>query len=496
MSIKIDLEAKILRYYHVEKWRVGTIARQLGIHHSTVSRVLLSAGIPEERLVFTSMIDPYRPFILETLKQFPDLTASRLYGMVHERGYPGKEDHFRAMVARLRPKKIAEAYLRLRTLPGEQGQVDWGHFGYMTIGKAKRPLMAFVMVLSYSRKIFLRFYLNAQMANFLRGHEAAFQAFCGIPRVLLFDNLRSAVLEREGDAIRFNPMLLEFAKHYRFEPRPVAVARGNEKGRVERSIRYIRDNFFAARTFESLDDLNAQADHWCETTAAERNWPEDKRLSVKEAFLQEQGKLIALPDNPYFTDERQEVQIGKTPYARFDLNDYSIPHTHVRRTMTVIGTPTTVRILDGVTVLAEHKRSYGKGEQIEDQVHIGKLVERKRLAGCHRGQDHLIKSVPSAKQLLVEAASRGYSLRAIIGELEKLLDLHGATLLDAAIKEVLEKNVPHPNAVRIALERQRELTKKPAPIGLHLQDARAREMSVKPHDLSTYTLLQKLEKKS
>src|SRR5437762_10214503 len=109
--------------------------------------------------------------------------------------------------------------------------------------------MAFVMVLSFSRKIFLHFCLNQQMANFLRGHEAAFAAFSGIPRVLLYDNLRSAVLERSGDAIRFNPELLEFAAHYRFEPRPVAVARGNEKGRVERAIRYIRDAFFAARTW-------------------------------------------------------------------------------------------------------------------------------------------------------------------------------------------------------------------------------------------------------
>ena len=89
--------------------------------------------------------------------------------------------------------------------------------------------MAFVIVLSFSRRIFLRFFLDAKMANFLRGHEAAFQAWGGLARTLLYDNLKSAVLERQGDAIRFHPTLLEFAAHYRFEPRPVAVARGNEK---------------------------------------------------------------------------------------------------------------------------------------------------------------------------------------------------------------------------------------------------------------------------
>ena len=125
--------------------------------------------------------------------------------MVKERGYPGRPDHFRHLIARHRPRPKAEAYLRLRTLPGEQAQIDWGHFGHLEIGRARRPLMAFVMVLSYSRQIFLRFFLDARMENFLRGHVAAFEAWQGVPRVPLYDNLKSAVLERRGDAIRFHP---------------------------------------------------------------------------------------------------------------------------------------------------------------------------------------------------------------------------------------------------------------------------------------------------
>jgi transposase len=195
-----------------------------------------------------SRIDPYRPFILATLEKFPTLTAARLHAMVAERGYVGGPSHFRLLVAAMRPRPAAEAYLRLRTLPGEQAQVDWGHFGHLQIGRARRPLMAFVMVLSHSRMVFLRFFLDARMDSFLRGHALAFAAFGGVPRVLLYDNLKSAVLERVGDAIRFNPTLLALAGHYRFEPRPVAPARGNEKGRVERAIRYIREGFFAGRS--------------------------------------------------------------------------------------------------------------------------------------------------------------------------------------------------------------------------------------------------------
>jgi hypothetical protein len=151
--------------------------------------------------------------------------------MVRERGYRGSPDHFRHLIACHRPRPRAEAYLRLRSLPGEPAQVDWGHFGHLDIGRAQRPLMAFVMVLSHSRQIFLRFFPDARMESFLRGHVGAFTAWGGVPRVLLYDNLKSAVLERRGDAIRFHPTLLGFAGHYRYEPRPVAVARGNEKGR-------------------------------------------------------------------------------------------------------------------------------------------------------------------------------------------------------------------------------------------------------------------------
>ena len=135
MTIPPDLEAQILRYYHVEKWRVGTIARQLHVHHGTVARVLAQAGLPRiGPPARRSQVEPYLPFIHQTLEKFPTLTASRLYAMVCERGYRGSGDHFRHLIACHRPRPAAEAYLRLRSLPGEQGQVDWGHFGHLMIG--------------------------------------------------------------------------------------------------------------------------------------------------------------------------------------------------------------------------------------------------------------------------------------------------------------------------------------------------------------------------
>src|SRR5438445_794344 len=213
MTIPPDLEAQILRYYHVEKWRVGTIARQLHVHHGTVARVLAQAGLPRiGPPPRRSQVEPYLPFIHQTLEKFPTLTASRLYAMVHERGYRGSGDHFRHLIA------------------------------------------------------------------------------C-------------------------------------YRPRPAAVARVNEKGRVERAIRYVRDNFFAARKFTDLDDLNVQAEAWCRGLAADRCCPGQDGLRVREAFAAEAPRLLALPDNPYPLIERVAVKAGKTPYVRFDLNDYSIPHS-------------------------------------------------------------------------------------------------------------------------------------------------------------------------
>jgi transposase len=154
--------------------------------------------------------------------------------------------------------------------------------------------MAFVMVLSHSRQIVLRFFPDARMENFLPGHVGAFTAWNGVPRVLLYDNLKSAVLERRGDAIRFHPTLLGFAGHYRFEPRPVAVARGNEKGRVERAIGYVRGAFFAARSFTDLDDLTAQADGWCRGLAADRRCPGEPDRTVRQVFAEEASRLLPL----------------------------------------------------------------------------------------------------------------------------------------------------------------------------------------------------------
>ena len=488
--INAEREAEILRLYYAEKWKIGTIARELGVHKSVVRRVIAQESHAPAVSTRPRKVDAYLPFITETLQKYPRLTASRLYERVRGRGYAGQVSQFRATISELRKRKQPEAFLRLRTLPGEQAQVDWAHFGTLTCGKAQRPLVGFVMVLSYSRAVFLRFFLSQNMSAFLTGHDEAFRWFNGIPRVCLYDNLKSVVLERTGNAIRFNPQFSEYAGYHRFEPRPVAVARGNEKGRTERAIQYIRTSFFAARSFTTLEDLNCQALLWCDTSALDRRWRDDTSRTVRELFLEEKSSLLPLSDNSYPCDDRRDVAVGKSPYVRFDLNDYSVPARVVQSTVTVFASQYTVRIMCGTDCIATHRRSWGRGETIEDERHIAELKALKHKAGQHRRTRLLSETAPSSTVLLQQVAERNQPLHRATALLEELLAAYGAHELEAAIGEALAHNAPNPHAVRLVLERRRQETGRPPALPLPFSDHLAHNVKpVRPHSLTSYDSL-------
>lgn len=485
-----ELEAEIVRLHHAEKWPIGTIATQVAVHHDVVERVLSQDGTPKVPQIRPRMIDPYVDFIRDTWTRFPRLPASRLWAMCRERGYPGSKDHFRTMAKIYRPRPRGEAFLRLTTLPGEQAQVDWAHFGKLEIDGGHRPLVCFVAVLSWSRAVFMRYFLGQQVENLLRGQAAAFETWGGAPRVVLFDNPKTVVLERVGAAIRFNPTLLAFSRHHRFEPRPVGVARGNEKGRVERAIRYARHAFFLARRWRGLQDLNHQALAWCMGEAMDRPWPDDPTRTVREAFEEEQVRLLALPDTPFPTDERREVKVRKTPYVRFDRNDYSVPHEFCRQQLVVSASTDTVRILKGAEEVARHARCYGRRKVVEDSAHVEALVDEKRKARHHRGLDRLAHAAPSTRGLLERLAERGKNLGGSTSRLLQLLDFYGAEALESACREVLAREVPHVAAVRQVIERERAARKLPPALPVPIPDhPRARDVQVRPHDLKNYDAL-------
>jgi len=493
MTISEDVRARIRRLYFAEHWRIGTIATELGLHHETVERAVgVEKFIRPDARFKPVLLDPYKGFIAEVLDKHPRLRGTRIFDMLKARGYQGSAVQLRRYLRKVRPAARAEAYLRLSTLPGEQAQVDWGSFGKIKVGNAQRALSCFVMVLSWSRAVYARFALDQTLESFLRGHVAAFDAFGGVPRALLYDNLKSVVLERIGDHIRFQPRLLEFAGHYHFAPKPCAPYRGNEKGKVERTIQYLRHSFFAARRFSSVEDLNRQLAAWIERTAHARPVPGDpEKRTVGAALLEERVRLLPLPENAFSCDLVRGVASGKTPYIRFDSNDYSIPHNLVRKPLTVIASENTIRIADGTgQVHAEHARSWDRGKVIEAEEHVRDLAREKRRAHELRGRDRLRAACPTADAFLNALSLRGEHMGSHVSRLLLLLDRYGGAALDAAIVDALARGAIGAPSVAHVLDQRARAKKAPPPLDVVLPaDPRVRDLRVTPHSLAAYDAL-------
>jgi len=451
--ISPEQKANIRRLFHGEHWKIGTIAAELGLHPDTVRAALESERFKRGPAPRAALTDPYLGFIQQTLAQHPRLRATRLYEMLRDRGYRGSVVQLRRVVAALRPA-TQEAFLRLSALPAEQGQADWANFGTVTIGRAQRRLSCFVLTLSYSHALYLEFFLDQSLENFLLGHVHAFNEWGGCPRTILYDNLKAVVLERCGNAIHFQPRLLELCGHYHFAAQPCRPGRGSEKGRVERAIQYIRHSFFAARVFTNLADFNRQAWHWRDTVAHQRPAPSDDARTVAELFARERPQLLTLPQHPFDCDLVRPVQSDKTIYVRFDLNDYSIPPSAVRRPLTLVANADSVRLLAGQAELARHRRSYDRHQRIEDPTHIAALVQQKRQALGSTAVARLRQAVPHIEQFLTAAFQRGESVAHQTKQLLGLLDDYGATELAAAVAEALERNTPRASSLAFILSRR------------------------------------------
>jgi transposase len=480
--ISPEIRAQIRRYFYAEHWKIGTIARELGVHPETV-RNAIEAQHPNGTQVFRpSIVDPYAEFIRQTLEQHPRLLATRIFQMARDRGYTGSVVQLRRAVARLRPK-YREPFLRLETFPGEQAQADWASFGHVLVGRARRALSCFAMTLSNSRGLYLEFFFDQTTENFLRGHVHAFQEWNGQPRVILYDNLKSAVLERRGSQILFNPRLLELSAHYHFEPRPCQVRAGNQKGRVERAIRYVRDSFWAGRTFTTLAECNRQAWLWRDQVAHQRRWPGGDGCTVEQAFADEQPRLLPCPLHSFSTDRIEIVRSHKTIYVRFDLNDYSIPPEAVGHPLTLVASDTAVRILDGTREIAHHPRSYDRHKLVLDPAHQEAVLKIKRKAFHSTPGGRLEQAVPESKTLLDLAFALGESAGSQTAQLLRLLDEYGPAALRRAILEALERNTPRACSVAYLLRRE----PRPKRVALDLSHhPEAQSVDVRPHDLETY----------
>ncbi|MFO0467550.1 MAG: IS21 family transposase [bacterium] len=483
MTVSAELEAEIHRLSAAEHWPPGTIARQLAIHIDVVHRVL-GLQAPRQHVRKPSFVDEYVPFMRETLGRWPTLRSTRLFDMLKERGFPGSPRTVREHVARLRPRREREAFLRTIPLIGEQSQVDWAFVQNVNVDGAKRQLWMFVIVLSWSRAMWCELCFTMDAATVARSLVRAAKAFDGVTRQWLFDNPKTIVIERVGDAVRFHPLLLSTTTALRVQPQLCAPRRANEKGKVERAIRFVRERALVDFVFHNIDEGNERLQRFCTGVALDRPHPTLPGRTVRECLDEERPRLLRLVEPLPPTDEQRSVVVDKTAFVRFDTNDYSVPHTLVGKTLSLFACDRQVRLVDVATPVAVHKRCFGRRQSVENPEHRQALVEVKRRARDGVRRDQLSSSVPAFRVVLERWLEEGRNVGVAVARASSAFDDYGADVFGAAVDEFVARGLVDPAALTALCDhilRTRKPRPSPAPAPHHVDDR-----DVTPHDLGGY----------
>ena len=389
------------------------------------------------------------------------------------------------MLQTARPRPKNEAFLRVETLPGEQAQVDWAHVGELLTPGGRRPLWVFILIFAHSRACFAELVLSLDVYSLRRSLVRAGVALGGLCRQWLFDNAKTIVIERHGDAILFHPVLLDLAARLHVQPRLCTPRRPQEKGGVERAIRYFKDRFFAARSFHSIEHGNVQLREFIETIAHKRPHPRWPERSVGDMFDDERPRLLPLPEVMPETDMIAPVAVDRTAFVRLDTNRYSVPHTYAGRTLTLVVSDTELRLLDGGNEVARHPRSWGRNQWFEHPAHRAALVAEKRGARELKGRDRLLVEVPEIKPLFQRWVDAGRNIGSMTVRTIGLLDAYGAAVLRYAVAEMVERGTHDPGAMTILCE-QRRRARKGRPASIIAFGDHVHERDVIPHDLGGY----------
>jgi transposase len=481
MTVSAELEAEIRRLHSAELWPPGTIARQLSVHIDVVQRVL--GVLPPPRVRKPSFVEEYQPFMTETLARWPTLRSTRLYDMLRERGFPGSPRTVREHVARLRPRREREAFLRTQTLIGEQSQVDWAFVQNIDVDGGRRPLWMFVIVLSWSRAMWCELCFTMDASTVARSLVRSAQAFDGVTRQWLFDNPKTVVLDRVGDAVRFHPLLLSTATALRVQPRLCAPRRPTDKGKVERAIRFVRERALVDFVFKGIDDGNEHLKRFCTGVALERSHPTIPGRTVGECLEEEKGRLLKLPSDLPHTNEMRTVVVDKTAFVRFDTNDYSVPHSLVGQTLTLVACDREVRVVNVDEQVARHTRSFGRRQSIEDPEHRQALVNMKRRARDGVKRDGLCTKFPAFRIVVDRWLDEGRNTGIAVGRAAATHADYGDDIFGIAIEEFVARGLIDPAAIAVLCEhiKRRRNPRVPATPPHHISDR-----DVTPHKLESY----------
>ncbi|HEY5102390.1 MAG TPA: IS21 family transposase, partial [Steroidobacteraceae bacterium] len=370
-------------------------AQALELHRQTVSkwsrreRYAQRANPPRG-----SQLDPYKGQIVRWLEAH-DLSAQQIFQRLREAGYQGGKTIVNSYVRRVRPPK-QKAYLKLVFTKGECAQVDWGVYGSVAVGNTRRRLSFFVMVQCYSRQIYVEFTVAQTMEHFLGCHERAFAAL-GVPEKVMVDNLKSAVLRRlTGVAPVFNPRYLDYARHHNFKIVPCNVAAGNEKGRVESGVGYVKKNFLRGTEFTDFSAVNPAAQLWLNEIANVREHGETHRRPV-DLYAEERESLRRPNPNAYDLGRVLNVRASSQFRVSLDTNRYSVPAKYANQRVIVKAYPERVCIYAQEQLIARHVRCYDRHLDREDPDHPKALLEQRQNAREQRVMPRFLAISPKAQ---------------------------------------------------------------------------------------------------
>lgn len=487
--MEAEIWAQAKRMKETEHLSVSEIARRVGWDRKTVRRALGSDRVPARQAVSprVSKLDPYKDHIALRLTEYPGLTGALLFEEMKRLGYAGKETILWDYLRLVRPKS-KEAFLRIETLPGEYAQADWANCGSVQIGNAVRKLSCFVMVLSYCRMMYLEFTLSQCLEDFLQCHMNAFRFFGGIPQKILYDNLKTVVLSRVGSAIQFNPKFMEFAGVYLFEPVPCNIARGNEKGKVENGIKYVRTSFLAGRPI-AWPQIHSEAAAWRDETANVRIHGTTRERPI-DRFQKEKLLLADLPAHPYDADIVRTLKATSQALVSFDGNAYSVPYSWAYRAVLLKADKDEVRILNPAKagqVLAVHKRSFERGIAVEDPKHYEGLIAEKKKAFASKLKDQFLGLGELAKNYLDGLLAFELHLHHHISQIMECVRLYGKTeVLQAMTHALRHKAYGAPYLKNIILQQRASRgVKENVPIIIPAKPAWT-QLAVEEQDLSLY----------
>jgi transposase len=480
-----ELKSEIRRLFFVRHFSANAISASLGIHRDTVLRALELRK--SEREAAESELDRFVQKIRETLDIYPKLHGSRIYTMLKQQGYTGSLRQLRRRLSHMRKPFKERFYVKSEYIPGECAQVDWGHFGILRVGKAERKLSAFVMTLAWSRRIFVCFTFDQKIETLLECHRKAFIALGGVPRAILYDNMRTVVVERLGQSIRYHDSLIEFCQHWLFQPSVCAPFQPQAKGRVERSIRYFRGAFFEGRPLSDIQTLNADVLLWCEDEARSRKWPEDPSRTVADAFTEEQKVLLPLPDMAPSLPRKLNLKADRYGFVHFDRNQYSVPAAAASIILTLWVYEQEVAIVSGKDEIARHPRSFDAGQKIEIKTHRDEINSYRNKPRISHSIARLSEDLPELQPLMRQWIEFHLDTKALVNFLSKARDLHGPGLVNKVIHNALQDRASRVEDLGRYLYELLQQTDPSPTLNLRLpENPDVRDLSIKSHDLNTY----------